>query len=372
MSKAFDSLCSALLIKKLQAYNFSKNSLNLIQSYFDQRENRVRMGPVTSDWKTVLKGCPQGSTFGPVMWNIFQNDLPMQVREASISMYANDHQIYAAGDSSKGVEKKRLEDGERMTRWYKDNLLQVNCDKYQSMIIGHGDTDRIINITVGGKHTEQSRSIKILGVNIDEKLNFSLHISEVCNRVSKQVGILNRLKNLIPSCAKLELYKSAIMPHLIYCHLVWHFSLASDWRKLERLQERALRAVFNNTSDTYDTLLEKAKLTTLYNRRLQDILILMYKVKNGLTPKYLTDLFQVNCDRDRRYNLRNSDFGLPRYNTVTNGKHSIGYLGPSLWAKLTRKERTIKSLSIFRTMIRKKNISAVVEGCGRDCNLCST
>ena len=96
------------------------------------------------------------------------------------------------------------------------------------MMLGHGDTDRIINITSGGEHIEQSRSIKILGVNLDEKLNFILHIRDICNRVSKQVGILNRVKNLIPSCAKLQLYKSAIIPHLICCHLVWHFSCASD------------------------------------------------------------------------------------------------------------------------------------------------
>ena len=130
--------------------------------------------------------------------------------------------------------------------------------------------------------------------------------------------------------------------------------------------------MFNNTSDTYDTLLQKANLTTLFNRRLQDLLILMYKVKNGLTVKYIMDLFYVNCDRDWRYNLRNSDFWLPRYNTIKNGKHSIRYLGPSLWSKLTKEERTIESLSNFKNMIRKKNISAVIEGCGRDCNLCST
>ena len=59
------------------------------------------------------------------------------------------------------------------------------------MMLGHGDTDRIINITLGGEHIEQSRSIKILGVNLDEKLNFSLHKRQVCKRVSKQVGILN-------------------------------------------------------------------------------------------------------------------------------------------------------------------------------------
>ena len=103
--------------------------------------------------------------------------------------------------------------------------------------------------------------------------------------------------------------------------------------------------------------------------RLQDILILMYKVKNGLTPKYISHLFQANSE-DRTHNLRNSDFSLPRYNTVTYGKHSIGFLGPSLWAKLTNKERNIETLSSFKNMIRKKDISAVVEGCGRDCYLC--
>ena len=74
-------------------------------------------------------------------------------------------------------------------------------------------------------------------------------------------------------------------------------------------------------------------------------------------------------DVNRTYNLRNSDFSLPRYNTVTYGKHSIGFLGPSLWAKLTNKERNIETLSSFKNMIRKKDISAVVEGCGRDCYL---
>ena len=248
-------------------------------------------------------------------------------------------------------------------------MLQVNFNKYQCMLLEHKNKERTVNISIERENVEQSQSIKILGVHLDEQLNFSYHISEICKRTSRQVGILNRLRNLIPSNAKLHLYKTAILPHLTYCHLVWHFSRASDRRKLERLQERALRAVSNNQSDTYGFLLQQAKLATLYDRRLQDILILMYKVKNGLTPKYISDLFQANRE-DRKYNLRNSDFSLPRYNTVTYGKHSFGFLGPSLWAKLTNKERNIETLSSFKNMIRKKDISAVVEGCGRDCYLC--
>ena len=135
--------------------------------------------------------------------------------------------------------------------------------KYQCMLLGHKNKERTVNISIERENVEQSQSIKILGVHLDEQLNFSYHISEICKRTSRQVGILNRLRNLIPSNAKLHLYKSAILPHLTYCHLVWHFSRASDRRKLERLQERALRAVFNSKSDTYGFLLQQAKLTTL-------------------------------------------------------------------------------------------------------------
>ena len=108
-----------------------------------------------------------------------------------------------------------------------------------------------------------------------------------------------RLRNLIPCNAKLSLYKSSILSHLTYCHLIWHFSNASDRRKLERIQKRALRAVFNARSVSYQELPDRAKLPTLYNRRLQDIATLMFKVH--LTPKYFfrlnnsLHLFETHC-----------------------------------------------------------------------------
>ena len=79
------------------------------------------------------------------------------------------------------------------------------------MLLGCENTERKINFDIDGEHIEQTQSIKILGVHIDEKLNFGPHISEICKRVSKQIGVLNRLKNLIPTNAKLQLFKSAII-----------------------------------------------------------------------------------------------------------------------------------------------------------------
>ena len=86
-----------------------------------------------------------------------------------------------------------------------------------------------------------------------------------------------RLKKLISTNAKLTPCKSTILPYLTYCHLTWHFCSDTDKRKLERIQERALRAVFLDKQSSYQALLDKSDLTTLQNRRLQDITICIYK-----------------------------------------------------------------------------------------------
>ena len=91
--------------------------------------------------------------------------------------------------------------------------------------------------------------------------------------------------------------------------------------------------MYNTTTESYDTLLKIAKLTILQNRRLQDILlILMFKVKNKLTVNQIADIYNINEEstNSKRYNLRNADFVLPRFKTVTYGRHSLRFLGPQL------------------------------------------
>ena len=178
-----------------------------------------------------------------------------------------------------------------------------------------------------------------------------------------------RLRNLIPNEAKLHLYKAAILPHLTYCHLVWHFCRASDTRRLERVQERGLRAVFRDKLSSYQQLLEKANLPTLYNRRLQDISILMYKVKHNLCPRTICNMCYTNS---HTYSLRQRDFHLPRFNTITYGKHSIRNLGPRLWNKLTDKERSAINLKQFKTYVRRlRDLGNILDGCN-GCHLCNS
>ena len=139
----------------------------------------------------------------------------------------------------------------------------------------------------------------------------------------------------------------------------------SDARRLERIQKRALRAVFCDKSSTYDTLLSMAGLCSLRNRRLQDIGTLMYKVMHNLCPNYISSFFKFP---NSSYILRNNDFIIPRFNTVTYGRHSLRYIGPKLWAALPKLIRESPSLSSFKTKIRQMDLVTVIDD--RKCTTC--
>ena len=125
--------------------------------------------------------------------------------------------------------------------------------------------------------------------------------------------------------------------HAVTKMAVWHFRLASNSKKMESAQERALRAANCerdcDTRSSYEGLLKKAKLPTQVYRRFQGKTVIMYKAKYYLCPPYISDLFkQDKCC----YGLRNSgDFVIPRFNTSTYGKHSLRYLGSVIWTKLS-------------------------------------
>jgi len=124
------------------------------------------------------------------------------------------------------------------------------------------------------------------------------------------------------------------------------FCKSLDKRKLERIQERARRIIYKSHSATYEELLRRADIPSLYNRRLQDITVLMYKVKHGLVPDCISELF---VRKGSTHSLQNSDFVLPRFETVCYGKHSVRYLGPFLWSfpKLANDQTDLPSIPFF-------------------------
>ena len=148
-------------------------------------------------------------------------------------------------------------------------------------------------------------------------------MSNVCRKASCQTGVLVRLHNLIPTSAKLHSVKFAILPYVAYRQTVWHFCRSSDAKKLERIQKRALRAVYCD----HKSIFSKGETTNTSYATTTSIAIIMCKVKMVWCPAlYSVDLLVFT---NSQYHLLISpypDFGL--INAYR--KQSLAYLGPSL------------------------------------------
>ena len=109
----------------------------------------------------------------------------------------------------------------------------------------------------------------------------------------------------------------------------------------------------------------KLKLTKKSDiRRLEDILISMYKVQHSLAPQHICSMFY---NQDKHYNLR-SDFSIPRYGTVKYDKHSIKYIGPCLWGKISQEVRSKTSFGAFVGTVRNLDMSSLLDGA---CSCCA-
>ena len=106
-------------------------------------------------------------------------------------------------------------------------------------------------------------------------------------------------------------------------------------------------------------------IPSLLNRRLQDIVILMYKVKYRLVPDFICGIFST---KSCKYNFRNQNFDIPRFNSVLYGNHSLRYLGPLLWNKLDKNITESSSLSRFKFHIRSKDLTELISG--NNCSAC--
>ena len=136
-------------------------------------------------------------------------------------------------------------------------------------------------------------SLDRLGMTIDSQLNFDKQVSLVCKKVNNQLNVVIRFRKLVNTSTMLKLYKAFVLPHFQYCSVVWHFFSSRNSEKLESLNKCALRVVFNDRESTYSQLLDRAAATSLYNLRVQNMLITIHIcIHINFFSAYLKDLLE--------------------------------------------------------------------------------
>ena len=220
LSKAFDCIPHDLLIAKLHAYGFDRKSLKHIFSYLKGRRQAVHLNGVYSKFLTLLAGIPQGSILGPILFNIFINDIFLFIHDCNLHGYADDQTISAAADTLQKLKDKLCSGANIAIDWMEVNKMIVNPSKFQGIVLSKSKKTIKTTFNIKDRQIESEDYVKLLGITVDDKLNFSKHISKLCNKASGQLNQLFRLKRyLSPSCRILSI-NSYINSNFNYCPLV--------------------------------------------------------------------------------------------------------------------------------------------------------
>ena len=175
LSKAFDTMNHDLLIAKLGAYGFQEDALVFMKSYFTNRQQRVRVNSNFSMWEKIISGVPQGSILGPLLFNIFLNDLFLFVENSDLSNYADDHTLYSSSNDLEKVKQTLRQDFEIVTKWFYENYMVLNSGKCHFMCLGQNTVNE--TFVYDNSETKNSKEERILGVIIDNKLNFKSRVN---------------------------------------------------------------------------------------------------------------------------------------------------------------------------------------------------
>ena len=143
--------------------------------------------------------------------------------------------------------------------WLRNNDMIANPEEFHALLIRKDQSDTSgVNISIQDKSIKSEDSVKLLGIKLDNKLNFDSHISDLCHKAVTQLNVLKRLKSFIGFEERKVLIQSFVHSNFNYCPLVWNFSSAKSLQKVDKIQERALRFLYNDHTSSYDALLVKS------------------------------------------------------------------------------------------------------------------
>lgn len=352
LSKAFDCIPHDILIAKLNAYGFDRNSLKYIFSYLKGRRQCVKINGIYSRFLTILAGVPQGSILGPILFNLFINDIFMFILNGNLHGFADDQTISGHADTLEQLKYILCSESNIAINWLKENKMIVNPSKFQAIVLSKSKKSVDTIFEIDQYQIKSSEYVKLLGITIDDKLTFDEHVSKLCKRAGGQLNQLYRFKNYLSPLAKKLSINSFINSNFNYCPLVWNFMSASNSKKVEKVQERALRFLHDILADTpYEDLLVLSGKTNMFVSRLKCLCTEIYKTVNNLSPKYMKDIFyQSNLRRSARlkYNIE-----VQKHKQVSFGKRSLRILGPMIWNILPTEIKSSSNLQSFKNNMEK-------------------
>lgn len=283
VAKAFDKVWHNGIVYKLNALKFPISQVEMIDSYLRDREFRVNVNGTLSSKRNIKSGVPQGSVLGPVLFNLYTNDIPADSHKTSIALYADDAAVISSSWSSEEVGKNLQIALDTLHEWYSKWKITINPSKTTATLFTRRPKKHPEPLLVLNNNTIQfTKSSKYLGVILDKKLNWIEQVKSVKSKANQKFSALFPLFNSksMRIDTKLLLYKTIIRPVITYASPIWANSVHQKHiHFLQVFQNRVLRKIFHAPMNT--------RIVTLHN---QSQLPYLSEVFIDLTSNFLDSI----------------------------------------------------------------------------------
>ena len=193
LSKAYDCLLNDLILAKLSTYGFDESPTILIANYLSTRYQCVNIG----SYLEILRSVPQGSVLGPILLNLFINDLMFFIQETEVCNFADDTSIYPCSPSFGESTLKLSNDMHLILNWFRINSMVANHGKFQIMFLWSNIDNSKITFMIENKKVKSRSEVKLLGITIEDKLSITTHIENLCSAASNRLRALARMRKFI-------------------------------------------------------------------------------------------------------------------------------------------------------------------------------
>ena len=359
LSKAFDSINHQTLLIQLKGFDVSPGALSWFESYLTDRQQCVRINNSRSNFLTIQHGVPQGSILGPLLFNLYINDLPSMCNTCSIESYVDDSKLYLSFpgkdvDSSLRVLK---EDLLRVASWCCTNGLLINPKKTKFCVFGSEKMlarTTIPSLTFLGEELQAEDHVKDLGIILDKGLTFTQHIDSLVSDLMGKLLMISRISHLFDKASLFTIINSLVFSKMFYCSTVWAGTTKSNISKLQLVLNFAARLLsgkrkYDHISPTLKSLnlLPVSQLLTLRDS------IMMFKIMNKQAPNYLLQLFNTRSSI-HNYNTRNKDnLNIPKCRTTITQQNSFEHRGTKVWNSIPQEiKNSSKTVYSFKRSLK--------------------